>query len=84
MSKTITAIQIENRMEQCYNTVKKLYKEDFEEKIKGWANLIYGLSEGKKISILESTVEIIKSIKEEEDNAYSTMVILAASYALLK
>lgn len=84
MHKVRTAEEIENRMEQCYNAVKKLYKEEFEQQIKGWSNLIYNLSQGKNISILEATIEIIKSVKEEDDNAYSTMVILASSYALLK
>ena len=79
----MTELEISQQIERCYKTCERLHKEELESKLKGWANLIFNLAEGKMISILEATIEIIKEVKKEDNNAYSVMHILAAAYALI-
>lgn len=77
-------LEISHQIERCYKACERLHKEKLESQLQGWSNLIFNLAEGKKISILDSAIEIIQEVKKEEDNAYSVMHILASAYALIK
>ena len=61
----MTELEISQQIERCYKTCERLHKEELESKLKGWANLIFNLAEGKMISILEATIEIIKEVKKK-------------------
>jgi hypothetical protein len=84
MKKLAKALQITDRLHQCYDAAKNLHQDRFEERIKPFTDVIQAVMTAHKINEMKSLVLITKTETFKDDTAVQMMFFAATVYLLHK
>jgi hypothetical protein len=76
-------IEIAAKLYQCHKTAKKLFKEEFQDKIKFYKDRIFKVMELSKVDELKA-VSILCELPSVKDEAFAIMMFLAAVVEILE
>jgi hypothetical protein len=76
-------IKIAAKLYECRDTAKRLFKEEYEERVKPYSTLIIAVSEANKIDTLQSMIKI-SQLEIMENNGMGLMMLMAAAVEIIE